>query len=93
LQTSQIYVAVKRKSNCGAYSLLTPATLRWPTLSATSGKEGELQFFFLPSFLLAKEKVNERSKVRMSSYTSGNLNYILPGCNNFSNIFAGILPA
>jgi len=43
------------------YSLLTLTTLRWPTLSATSGKEGELQFFFL-TFFFACKREGERAK-------------------------------
>jgi len=34
-----------------AASLLTPATLRWPTLSAEIGKEGKKIKFFLTLFM------------------------------------------
>src|SRR5665213_1816623 len=43
---------------------LTRPTLRWITLSTAGGKEGKKAV--LPSFLLAKERVDERSKVGVS---------------------------
>jgi hypothetical protein len=47
-----------------AVNLLTPTTLRWSTLSATSRKEGKKTS--KPSFPLAEERVVERSKDRVS---------------------------
>jgi len=51
-------------ANCMALNFLTPTTLRWSTLSATSRKEGKKTP--KPSFPLAEERVVERSKDRVS---------------------------
>ena len=65
-------------------NLLTPTTLRWSTLSATSRKEGKK--LLKPSFPLAEERVVERSNDRVSRYTSdisanadGQFRIIIPG--------------